>query len=282
MNNILRKNERGSLIVISGPSGSGKDTICERLKEYKRDFGVSVSCTTRKPRKGEEEGINYFFLTEEEFKNNIKENKFIEYAKYNGNYYGTLKDKVNEHLSNGIDVILVIEVQGALEIKHKIPESIFIFIMPPTMKELILRLKKRGTESHDVIIERFKKAYKEINELNKYNYVVVNDEIDKALLGYDLTNLERSHIFNLIDNEINGYGPITELLEDPNITEIMVNGKNEVYVEIDGQISKDDSVSFINDEHIIRTVQKIVQPLGRTIDTANPMVDARLEDGSML
>ena len=117
---------------------------------------------------------------------------------------------------------------------------------------------------------------------NKLLHEYINDEIDKALLGYVLTNLERSHIFNLIDNEINGYGPITELLEDPNITEIMVNGKNEVYVEIDGQISKDDSVSFINDEHIIRTVQKIVQPLGRTIDTANPMVDARLEDGSRL
>ena len=114
--------------------------------------------------------------------------------------------------------------------------------------------------------------------LNEY----INDEIDKALIGYDLTNLERSHIFNLIENEVNGYGPITELLDDPNITEIMVNGKNEVYVEIDGQISRDDSVSFINDEHIIRTVQKIVQPLGRTIDTANPMVDARLEDGSRL
>lgn len=114
--------------------------------------------------------------------------------------------------------------------------------------------------------------------LNEY----INTEIDKALLGYDLTNLERGHIFNLIDNEINGYGPITELLEDPNITEIMVNGKNEVYVEIDGQISRDDSVSFINDEHIIRTIQKIVQPLGRTIDTANPMVDARMEDGSRL
>ncbi len=114
--------------------------------------------------------------------------------------------------------------------------------------------------------------------LNEY----INTEIDKALLGYDLTNLERNHIFNLIDNEINGYGPITELLEDPNITEIMVNGKNEVYVEIDGQISRDDSVSFINDEHIIRTIQKIVQPLGRTIDTANPMVDARMEDGSRL
>lgn len=117
---------------------------------------------------------------------------------------------------------------------------------------------------------------------SKMFHEYINDEIDKALLGYDLTTLERSHIFNLIDNEINGYGPITELLEDPNITEIMVNGKNEVYVEIDGQISKDDSVSFINDEHIIRTIQKIVQPLGRTIDTANPMVDARLKDGSRL
>ena len=117
---------------------------------------------------------------------------------------------------------------------------------------------------------------------NKSLHEYINTEIDKALLGYDLTNLERSHIFNLIDNEIYGYGPITELLEDPNITVIMVNGKNEVYVEIDGQISRDDSVSFINDEHIIRTIQKIVQPLGRTIDTANPMVDARMEDGSRL
>ena len=117
---------------------------------------------------------------------------------------------------------------------------------------------------------------------NKLLHEYINDEIDKVLKGYDLTNLERSHIFNLIDNEINGYGPITELLEDPVITEIMVNGKNEIYVEIDGQISKDDSVSFINDEHIIRTVQKIVQPLGRTIDTSNPMVDARLPDGSRL
>ena len=119
-------------------------------------------------------------MTEEEFEKKIKEDKFIEYAKYNGNYYGTPKDKVNEYLSKGIDVILVIEVQGALEIKHKIPEAIFIFIMPPTMKDLIIRLKKRNTENNDKIIERFKKAYKEINELNKYNYVVVNDEIDKA------------------------------------------------------------------------------------------------------
>lgn len=110
----------------------------------------------------------------------------------------------------------------------------------------------------------------------------INDEIDNVLEGYDLNNLERSHIFNLIQNEINGYGPITTLLEDDTITEIMVNGPNEVYVEIDGKLAKDDSISFINDTHIIRTIQRIVQPLGRTIDAANPMVDARLPDGSRL
>ena len=110
----------------------------------------------------------------------------------------------------------------------------------------------------------------------------INNEIDQALIGYDLGYLERNHIFNLIQNEVNGYGPITELLADDSITEIMVNGINEVYVEIDGRIVKDESVSFINDTHIIRTIQRIVQPLGRTVDAANPMVDARLRDGSRL
>ena len=110
----------------------------------------------------------------------------------------------------------------------------------------------------------------------------INDEIDEVLVGYDLGYLQRNHIFNLIQNEVNGYGPITDLLEDDTITEIMVNGINEVYVEIDGKIVKDESVSFINDNHIIRTIQRIVQPLGRTIDAANPMVDARLRDGSRL
>ncbi len=110
----------------------------------------------------------------------------------------------------------------------------------------------------------------------------INDEIDNSLSGYDLTNLERSHIFNLIDNEINGYGPITELLYDKNITEIMVNGPSEVYVEIDGKIIRDDTVSFINSEHILRIIQKMVQPIGKTIDTVNPMVDSRLPDGSRI
>ncbi len=110
----------------------------------------------------------------------------------------------------------------------------------------------------------------------------IKDEINKTLEGYDLTNIERSYIYNLIDNEINGYGPITELLDDKDITEIMVNGKNEIYIELDGRVIKDDTVSFINDDHIIRTIQRLIQPLGRTIDTSNPMVDARLVDGSRL
>ena len=110
----------------------------------------------------------------------------------------------------------------------------------------------------------------------------VNDEIDKTIEGYDLTNLERSHLYNLIDNEINGYGPLTELLEDKNITEIMVNSPNEIYIEIDGQLIRDESVSFINDEHIIRTIERMIGPMGRTIDATNPMVDSRLKDGSRI
>ncbi len=110
----------------------------------------------------------------------------------------------------------------------------------------------------------------------------INEEIDRITEGYDLTNVERNHIFNLIENEINGYGPITELLDDKNVTEIMVNGPDEIYIEVDGQLLRDDSVSFINDDHIIRTIQRIVQPLGRTIDSANPMVDSHLPDGSRI
>lgn len=122
---------------------------------------------------------------------------------------------------------------------------------------------------------------KEIPEEKLLNQFI-NDEIDATIEGYDLSNLERSHLFNLIDNEINGYGPLTELLEDKNITEIMVNSPQEIFIEIDGQIMKDESVSFINEEHIIRTIQRLIGPLGRTIDASNPMVDSRLQDGSRI
>ena len=117
---------------------------------------------------------------------------------------------------------------------------------------------------------------------SKYLKEYINDEIDKTLEGYDLTNLERGHIFNLIENEINGFGPITELLDDPNITEIMVNSPSEIYIELDGKVIKDDTVSFINNEHIIRTIQRMIGPLGRTIDASCPMVDSRLPDGSRI
>ncbi len=180
MSNIIKSNSKGSLIVISGPSGAGKDSICKELENYNNNFWLSISCTTRKPRNGEKDSVDYYFINKNEFEKRIKQGEFLEYAKYNNFYYGTPKSKINEHLNNGIDVILIVEVQGALKIKHKVPEAIFIFIMPPTMKDLIKRLKKRGTETNSNIIERFKKAYKEINEISKYNYVVVNDELDKA------------------------------------------------------------------------------------------------------
>lgn len=180
MNNILKSKNRGSLIVLSGPSGSGKDSVCERLKEYNDNFWLSISCTTRAPRVGEEEGVDYFFKTKEAFKKMIEEQDFLEYAMYNNEYYGTPKSKIEGYLESGKNVILVIEVQGALKVKEKIPEAVFIFLMPPTMKDLLLRLKKRGTDSSDKILERFRRAYKEINELTKYNYVVVNDDIDDA------------------------------------------------------------------------------------------------------
>ena len=117
---------------------------------------------------------------------------------------------------------------------------------------------------------------------NKNLNTYINEEIDKTLEGYDLSSLERNHIFNLIENEINGYGPLTELLKDENITEIMVNSPSEIYIELDGNLIKDESVSFINDEHIIRTIQKLIEPMGRTIDSSSPMVDSRLKDGSRI
>lgn len=141
-------------------------------------------------------------------------------------------------------------------------------------------------ENKDLLDELRNKIIQNLidNNINHQSDVetFIKNEIDKSLEGYDLSVVERSYIYNLIDNEVNGYGPITELLEDKDITEIMVNGYNEVYIELDGRIIKDESISFINDDHIIRTIQRLIQPIGRTIDTANPMVDARLSDGSRL
>lgn len=178
---IIKQKEKGLLVVISGPSGAGKDSIInELLKKQETNAWVSISMTSRLPRGQEENGKDYFFVTREEFEDNIKKGNFLEYAEYNGNYYGTPKHKINEYLNKGIDVILEIEIQGALQIKELIPEALFIFIMPPSMEELKNRLVKRGTDSEDKIVSRFKTAYQEINEVTKYNYVVINDKLDKA------------------------------------------------------------------------------------------------------
>ena len=227
MSRIIKSNTKGSLVVISGPSGSGKDSICERLREYNDNFWVSISYTTRKPRKGEEEGVNYYFTDKETFEKKIDNDEFLEYAIYNDDYYGTPKDKIMNYLNNGIDVFLVIEVQGALKIKRKVPDAIFVFIMPPTMKDIILRLQKRGTESNDKILKRFKKAYKEINEVAKYNYVIVNDDLDEATKKLNSILISQKCMVSRIEDVYlnNPEEEIHELLIDDK----MFNNNNNLY-----------------------------------------------------
>lgn len=179
---MIKQKNTGQIIVISAPSGAGKGTvIAELLKNDNKSRWLSVSATSRAMREGEKEGINYYYITEEEFKKKIDEDYFLEYTNYAGNYYGTPKEYIKDKISQGIDVILEIEIEGASNIKKLIPEALFIFIMPPSLKTLVQRLKKRGTETNDKIIKRFHNAYKEINEVTKYNYVVVNDKLEETV-----------------------------------------------------------------------------------------------------
>ena len=178
---MIKQKTTGELIVISGPSGAGKGTVISKLLEKNKDLWLSISATSRKPRGKEKDGVEYYFLSEEDFEKKIDEDYFLEYAKYQDNYYGTPKSTIIDKLKEGIDVVLEIEIQGAAKIKELIPEALFIFILPPTEKELLKRLIGRNTEDNAKIIKRFERAYKEINEVTKYNYVVVNDKVDEAV-----------------------------------------------------------------------------------------------------
>ena len=179
---MIKVKEKGLLIVVSGPSGCGKSTLNQLLLQKRDNVVMSISDTTRAIRGKEINGIDYNFISTEEFEENIKNNKYLEYAKVHADkYYGTPVEWVENMLDSGNDVILEIDIEGARQINEKRSDAIFIFILPPSMKILKQRLVARGTESKDQVVERFKTAYKEINEVAKYNYVIVNNDIDTAL-----------------------------------------------------------------------------------------------------
>lgn len=180
---MIRKKKQGSLIIISGTTCAGKGAVIDALLKRNQNLSLSISYTSRAMREGEIDGKDYKFISKEEFERKIENDEFLEYAfVHNSNYYGTPKAEIKELLDKGQDVILEIEVQGAGKVKEMFPETILIFVMAPSMEEVKRRIKARGQENNEQIIKRFQTAYQEINEISKYNYVVVNDEIENAVL----------------------------------------------------------------------------------------------------
>ena len=177
----MKLNQQGLLIVLSGPSGVGKATVRKALFEMDdHNFTYSISMTTRKPRTGEVDGQDYYFISEEEFLQRIKDGRFLEYAKFVGNYYGTPMEQVQEMIDQGDEVVLEIEVEGAMQVKAKMPDAVLIFIAPPTYGSLKTRLLGRGTESEEIIMERISKAHRELTLAAGYDYIVINDDVENA------------------------------------------------------------------------------------------------------
>lgn len=202
-------NKRGILAIISGFSGAGKGTVVNKLLE-KDNYAVSISATTREPRQGEVDGKNYFFKSRDEFENMIENNQLIEDAEYVGNYYGTPRDYVFKKLEEGYDVILEIEMQGALKVKEKFPETALIFITPPSADELKKRLVGRGTETIEQIDKRMSRAVDECDYMNKYDYIVVNDDLDECV---DEIHRLLQSIHNAKENQSELIEKITEELK---------------------------------------------------------------------
>ncbi|MFZ4450201.1 guanylate kinase [Salibacterium aidingense] len=175
------QDEKGLLVVLSGPAGVGKGTVCRALREEDTDIQYSVSATTRQPREGETHGVNYFFKTKQEFEKMIEENRLLEWAKYVENYYGTPLDYVLDTVDEGKDIILEIEVQGARKVKDRYPDGVFIFLMPPSLAELRSRITERGTETEDLIDKRMTVAKEELEMMEQYDYVVENDKVGHAV-----------------------------------------------------------------------------------------------------
>lgn len=177
---LIQMTDKGLLLVVSGPSGVGKGTVCSEYIKQHPDCKLSVSATTRAPRDGEREGVNYYYLSEEEFRNKIDSDGFLEHAVFCGNYYGTPKDTVMQMLDESKDVILEIEVQGAMQVRTHYPEAVLVFVVPPSMDTLSERLRGRNTETEDVIAQRLTRAKDEFKYIEKYNYVLLNDTVEKA------------------------------------------------------------------------------------------------------
>lgn len=171
---------KGLLILISGPSGTGKGTVCDLLRQKHPEISYSISATTRQPRPGEQDGVNYYFYTKEKFREMIDQGQLLEWAEVYGNFYGTPKQKVLDRLEAGEDILLEIDTQGALNVMKVMPEGLFIFLLPPSLEELAARLKGRGTETEKSLHRRLGAAVDEIKLATKYRYVVVNDKVEDA------------------------------------------------------------------------------------------------------
>ncbi|MBR0423589.1 MAG: guanylate kinase [Clostridia bacterium] len=205
--NFVNKLKKGCLIIFSGPSGAGKDTILSKVMAKKDNLKLSISHTTRVPRENEVNGKSYYFVSEKEFMEMVKNGEMLEYAKYCGNYYGTSVVKVKDELEKGNDVILEIEVQGAEQVMKKIPEALSIFVLPPSLDELKIRLKNRGTDSDEVINRRVKEAENEIALAHNYDYVIINDDIEKSVEQefkiIELQEMKSQKMKHIIDEVLN-------------------------------------------------------------------------------